>query len=575
VPGVASPFPHVNDTGAGEDLQYGAAFGKFGERRLIWALAQAINNVHRYFLKKPLVEKSDLDDMYKRVVLNKDSRRLLHQSSPLAKPISSVAGLAPGHDAAASIYFQFLLQKLHAAVSEHWPDKKTGKPKKIDPAVAKTIYISIFGFSRGATEARAFANWLKSLCEMDARMCGRGNSLSLGGFNVQFDFLGVFDTVASVGAGNTAGNSLFGRLLDGHGSWADTEDSLRIPTNLKCLHLVAAHEVRRSFPLDSISVRGTVSEGCKEIVLPGAHSDVGGGYAPGEQGKGVDESGADLMSRIPLLLMYKAARLNGVPLKLEHANKEAKDGFKVTPRTIATFNAYLSTCVQKQGAVHQIMREHLKKYLEWRTFRRVGRKDSILKIASFARASVLHQNDIHSASLEFEEEYKSFVLWVKEKGARFVPMTQKPGFGNEEKAEWEEMATWKNMRDPTQEVAEFFDDYVHDCRASFKLVGADNERDLRRELGDWLKKKKFEDNYNAAGAEIGMLVADGLDVTKRGAVEEYERTGKIPRMVNSGREPLGYPVYAGYLRFRKIYGGFDKSLLGSATDNISRAEASV
>jgi hypothetical protein len=576
IPGVASRFSLVNDTGEGDDLKYGAAFGRFGERRIIWALVQAINNVHRYFFQRPLIEKPDLDDMYKRVSLNKDACRLMAELNPSSKPIANVTNSAPGNDATAFIYFQFLLQKLHAAVSQHWPDERSGKPKKNDPAIVRTIYVSIFGFSRGATQARAFANWLNSLCKLDSRMRGKPSGTSLGGFNVQFDFLGVFDTVASVGLGNTMGNSSLGRRLDGHGAWADSEVSLRVPTGVKCLHLVAAHEVRRSFPVDSISVRGLMPDGCREIVLPGSHSDVGGGYGPGEQGKGTDRKGADMMARIPLLMMYKAARLNGVPLKLEYANDEAKDGFKVTPQTISAFNAYIATCMNKQGAIHHIMREQARRYIEWRIFRRVSGKDSILKMASFARASILHQSDIHSASLEFEEEIKAFDLWMKEKGRAFLPRAQKAGFDNEEKSEWEEMARWwRNISMPNPDVIRFFDEYVHDSRASFKLDGADNEKDLRRDLSDWLKKKKFSDSYNAAQMEMSMPMFDGLNTAERRAADDFGKTGKIPRMVNSGREPMGYPVYAGYLRFRKVYGGFDEVLLGSATDRVNRVEVSV
>lgn len=574
IPGVASPFPLVNDTGVGNDLTCGAAFGALGERRIIWALAQAINNVHRFFLKKPIIEKPELDDMYNRVALNKDARRLLFEATPFSKSIKSMGGVAPCHDATAFIYFQFLLQKLHSAVSQHWLENHTGKPRKTDPAIIRTIHISIFGFSRGATQARAFANWLQALCTLDAHMRKEASGFSLGGFNVQFDFLGIFDTVASVGGGNTLGNSILGRRFDGHGAWADSEDSLRVPLGMKCLHLVASHEVRRSFPLDSISVRGVIPAGSREIVLPGAHSDVGGGYGPGEQGKGTDKKGADMMSRIPLLMMYKAARLSGVPLKLEHANEEAKNGFKVTPKTISDFNAYISTCAVKQGEIHQIMREHARKYIEWRIFRRVTGRDSVLKIASFFRASTLHQSDIHSAFLEFEDEIKELNSWIAEKGEGFVPLAQKPGFDNEEKSEWEAIARWlKGMVDSKSEVIHFFDEYVHDSRASFKLSGADNEKDLRGDLSKWLKKKNFADNYRKARGAFGLPVRDGLDPIERRAAEEFSETGRIPRMINSGREPMGYPVYAGYLRFRKIYGGFDDVLLSSLADKLDGEHA--
>jgi hypothetical protein len=53
VPGVASPFKEVNDTGEGMDLTRGAGMGYKGEARIVWALIQTVNNVHRYFHKKP------------------------------------------------------------------------------------------------------------------------------------------------------------------------------------------------------------------------------------------------------------------------------------------------------------------------------------------------------------------------------------------------------------------------------------------------------------------------------------------------------------------------------------------
>ncbi len=53
VPGVASPFEQINDSGT--DIK-GAAAGYLGEARIVWGLIQAINNVHRYFLKgQPLI----------------------------------------------------------------------------------------------------------------------------------------------------------------------------------------------------------------------------------------------------------------------------------------------------------------------------------------------------------------------------------------------------------------------------------------------------------------------------------------------------------------------------------------
>lgn len=263
VPGVASPFKQVGDTG---DWTVGAAAGAFGERRIVWALLQAINNVHRYFLKTPLISSADAHRLVRLIFLRAHDRRLMERTT-----IASQRSGFPSQDA--RFHFEKLLKQLQRALSAHWPNKKTGKPAKIDPGIVKVIYISVFGFSRGATAARAFLNWLQSLCKLDAQVAGSA-SMSLGGFPVVFDFLGLFDTVASVGLANTYG------IVDGHGAWADAEDSLRIPHGVKCLHLVAAHELRRSFPVDSISVMGAVPEGCQEVVVPGVHSDIGCGYSP-------------------------------------------------------------------------------------------------------------------------------------------------------------------------------------------------------------------------------------------------------------------------------------------------------
>ncbi|AHI74244.1 hypothetical protein BTRA_1661 [Burkholderia thailandensis USAMRU Malaysia  len=48
---------------------------------------------------------------------------------------------------------------------------------------------------------------------------------------------------------------------------------------------------------------------CEEVVYPGVHSDVGGGYGPEEQGREQD------LSLIPLRHMYAEALRAGVPLQ--------------------------------------------------------------------------------------------------------------------------------------------------------------------------------------------------------------------------------------------------------------------
>ncbi|AJW95895.1 T6SS phospholipase effector Tle1-like catalytic domain-containing protein [Burkholderia gladioli] len=158
----------------------------------------------------------------------------------------------------------------------------------------REVTVAIFGFSRGATEARAFA---RRLIE---QKCINRNGLfywrAPNGVHIplRINFMGIFDTVASVG----------GPAL--HLDWAS---ELAIPPAVeRCMHFVAAHEVRRAFPLDSVRIDAAYPSNCVEVVYPGVHSDVGGGYGPDEQGRDKD------LSYVPLRHMLAEALRAGVPM---------------------------------------------------------------------------------------------------------------------------------------------------------------------------------------------------------------------------------------------------------------------
>ncbi|MCC2955839.1 DUF2235 domain-containing protein [Massilia sp. IC2-477] len=520
IPGVGTEFPQVKDHGAGTDRLLGNGTGCWGERRIVWALAQAINNVHRFFLGSALITPSELDNLFGTLSLTKSTRCVVDgRYGPDADITDSAAGTRTKY------VLSRMLARLHQAVAQHWIDKRTGKPAKKDPGVVKTIYISIFGFSRGATQARAFANWLQTLCRLDAQLCG-AKRMSLGGFPVEFDFLGIFDTVASVGIGNGVA------AMNGHGAWADAEESLRIPPGMKCLHLVAAHELRRSFPLDSISVNGAVPGGCKEVVVPGVHSDIGGGYCPREQGRGTDPDGSDMLSRIPLIMMYKEARLSGVPLKLELATEATKAKFRVSRDTIQAFNAYLDTCKEKHGPLHRIVREQMRKQIEWRVHIRAAGRAQLYKSRSFLRASPFHQNELHSAALDFDDEVAAFMAWMRSMGSHFKPSSQPQGFGNLHHAEWEEIATfWQALQEPCAATVDLFDNYVHDSRASFRLSGPLNENEMHDYLRQCVRRREQTMAATARTGEYRPMLTPDEDR----AAEEYNRTKKIPRLRIGGR----------------------------------------
>lgn len=282
---------------------------------------QTVNNVHRFYTGHDLIHAPRFQQDFLPLTLTGPRRKGKRW-----------LGLVDGDWQRFDRVFGDVLKTLHTNLEAVLPPGDERPPKSMDKGWVEQIYFSCFGFSRGATEARAFANWFVRLCELDASLKGR-TGMSLGGIPVTFDFLGLFDTVASVGLANS-----FLGIPDGHQAWADAEESLRIPGKehlSRCLHLVSAHEVRRSFPLDSAHCQDASAKHIEEVVYPGVHSDVGGGYLPREQGRGTDPSGRDKLSRIPLADMYRAARLAGVPLKLELAPETVRESFTIAPETIA------------------------------------------------------------------------------------------------------------------------------------------------------------------------------------------------------------------------------------------------
>lgn len=124
--------------------------------------------------------------------------------------------------------------------------------------------LDVFGFSRGAAAARHFVNEIHRLNKIFPK--------HFGGPQLQVRFLGLFDTVGSIGMAGDNSQKLF------------NGDSFILDINPKAVHhayhLTAHHEQREYFPLSSILTGQGQSPGShfEEKEVPGAHSDVGGGY---------------------------------------------------------------------------------------------------------------------------------------------------------------------------------------------------------------------------------------------------------------------------------------------------------
>lgn len=274
------------------------------------------------------------------------------------------------------------------------------------------INIAAFGFSRGAALARAFVNRFAVRCVEDEK----GNwRLHSGKYIVRIRFMGLFDTVASVGAPmatNTTGvidvvlgvsHVIHSRLRDagysntrpqrlafaqnaragadpapgkynGHSGWGD---EMRIPEMVEEVrHFVAAHEIRNSFPLDSVSIleKGRINkpEHFFETVYPGVHSDVGGSYRPGEGGR--SETSEQKIGLIPLADMYRLAIMKGVPLLPQTAWKEFNQvDFRVDPELLKKYVYYLDK-VTASATLGDLFNAHMAQYYAWR-FRAIHRKE--------------------------------------------------------------------------------------------------------------------------------------------------------------------------------------------------------
>jgi len=212
------------------------------------------------------------------------------------------------------------------------------------------INVSAFGFSRGATTARAFTHWLRA----HSKVTESAGRLKFDGVPLNFKFLGLFDTVESIGRAG-----------------ANTHSEL-IPTTVprwveKCVHTVAAHELRDAFPVTIIEA-GNASGQRIQVVSPGAHSDVGGGYEEGKQGRTRD------LARINLLQMLDHARGAGLPM-LSVAEMRADDGgrwrdlyshsFALNASAHDTFRGYMKHVETPKGAMGDVLHAHMKWYWKW------------------------------------------------------------------------------------------------------------------------------------------------------------------------------------------------------------------
>ncbi|UZK16010.1 T6SS phospholipase effector Tle1-like catalytic domain-containing protein [Xanthomonas oryzae] len=465
VPGVGTKFKEIGELA--EDAT-GKSMARGGEDRIHWALTRLYNAVNRSVNGFDLLDESETKDLVTGVF----------------------SGLRTWYrlgDGKMESIFRDLDQRLRKQVADKRP-------------TITTLHLSVFGFSRGAAQARTFCNWL-----------ALATGGKVGPAQVNLRFLGLYDTVASVLLADSSpvGSGLF--------DWANK--TMRIPEVEAAVHYVAGHEIRRSFPLSTVRAGGSWPANTKEYVYPGAHSDIGGGYSPGDQGK-ARGGRSSLLSQITLNDMYFEACNNGVKLSpLDKLEEESKDDFKIDPALETAFSAYLdwtpanekgeNLSGTKRGVVENRMEQQMQRYWRWRASKRDAAQ--FRAMASYQHATAQDRTDLQEGELDWQDD-------IARARAAHQPWTHtfySQGLQHEVQVPADPSRTQRDLLaavdDTTPipaEVDRFFDDFVHDSHAGFWLLGPVSQAD-KNAFANEIRKKNAQHaallKAADAAAEHGMF----------------------------------------------------------------------
>ncbi|MQA18163.1 T6SS phospholipase effector Tle1-like catalytic domain-containing protein [Rugamonas rivuli] len=381
------------------------------------------------------------------------------------KGIDQAAGMASAAKGQARI--TWMLQQFKTRVERHMPH-------------VSQINVAVFGFSRGAAQARAFVRQLADQCykQGEELIWTKGSGFKQPRLVIYF--LGIFDTVASVGFGGSRMESslkyvlgpVWGGVLysiddGGHADWAS---DLRIPWYVRfCEHYVASHEVREKFPSDSVREDQNINSNCRETFYPGAHSDVGGGY-----GSMTQEGRSNELSRIALCNMYLSAYAAGVPLNPPSEVLENSGSlFEITSELQSCFEAYMSVVAEGSKLEQQVI-SHMAGYYHWR-WGRTERQRAALKErqALIAKGQSVMYATPDTYMTTTDQEWETDVQDIAEK---------KTGFFRSSTTPLEDVIfdAWKGKLRKSMKAEKralfdkFFDRYVHDSVAGFKNQMADS-----------------------------------------------------------------------------------------------------
>lgn len=345
IPGVGTPFPFIGEE---RTSSMGMGFGAGGDARIVFGLLHVLNAMHRSINDDdaPMIDASTVKALCSNAWLSMQTGNEGHPTrlSPADQRALDKVGMKDQGGLLTMNGFSYRATFLKAQFTKLARKIEDTKHPKLAEG-----FIDVFGFSRGAAQARVFCNWLDECFEGDM----------LAGVRTHIRFLGIFDTVAAVGLGPAAS-----RWANGHDGWGETKNLRVSPRVRHCEHYVAMHEQRESFPLEDVHTPGDgMPPNCRQFRFPGMHSDVGGGYLPEEQGKNGGEDEHKL-ARVPLNMMYEAAVAAKVPLKAPTmiTQGDGWDAFAVSKALRSDYDAFM----QANGMGVRAMTDCLIDILAWR-----------------------------------------------------------------------------------------------------------------------------------------------------------------------------------------------------------------
>lgn len=536
IQGVGTEFHEIGEP---TESQEGKAFAKGGQPRIIWGIFQVLNAIHgTVYADQPLYKNTRVGELAQ--AYDKEVGRTENSGPRQNKTVTHQDWFVPH------------LAKLKAALE--------AKPKPHVPSL--TVYV--FGFSRGAAEAVAFCHLFDQLLETG----------KLAGISATIRFVGLFDVVASVGGSASVARTLPlpGAIFDGHWAWANYVDNPIPGCVEKGLHCIAAHEMRMNFPVTQIE-GGTL----REVYFPGAHSDIGGGYPPGDQGKGRGNQGA-LLSQIPLAYMYKEARLAGVPLlPFSELDERSQKDFQVDATLAKAWEAYTSA-LNGDG---ELLKKHMELFYRWRA----ARLNTLEATASFQAANGQDQQDLMEANAMLAGDLKAIRHRRDDKRDPFPSSEPRPVYGPEDgkhvnqwhlirannRAPLDEWECWAisffdNPKPLPSEAETFFDDYVHDSFAGFYMAGEVTEFDKRKKVEevqekdpddrDKFEKKVFEKTAKTKEAKRKKDAGEPLNSEEELLLKEAETGTPYPTMTDDDAADMRSPAILTQTSTRREGGGY-------------------